>query len=93
MGVHAARVRGRKLQERRSLWFAIHPLCVACEAAGRIKAAEQLDHIQALTNGGKDDETNLQGLCKECHKAKTAIDLRHAARVFIGIDGWPVGEG
>ena len=90
MGVHAERLRGRRLQDRRALWFAIHPLCVMCETQGRITAATDLDHIQAITNGGKDDETNLQGLCSECHKAKTARDLNYAPRRRTGPDGWPM---
>lgn len=62
------------------MWFAIHPLCVRCDAAGRITAATELDHILPLYKGGADDETNLQGLCEQCHKDKTAEDMGHAER-------------
>lgn len=88
------RTRGRKLQERRSLWFSINPLCVHCKAQGRVTAATELDHILALENGGADDDPdNWQGLCSDCHKEKTAEDMGYRKRVAVGLDGWPVGEG
>lgn len=87
------RIRGRKLQRIRQRHFSQHPLCVRCEAKGRISAATQLDHKVALVNGGKDfdeDSSNAQGLCDDCHDEKTAEDLGHRQRVTIGRDGWPV---
>lgn len=39
------------------------------------------DHKQAIALGGKEwDINNLQTLCKECNKNKTAIDARKIAR-------------
>lgn len=75
-----SRIRGRRLMEIRERWFSEHPLCVRCEAAGRVRLAEHLDHIVALTNGGddfdRDNGQNRQGLCIPCHDAKTDEDLR-----------------
>lgn len=34
--------------------------------------ATEVDHIVELDAGGTDDIENLQPLCRECHKAKTA---------------------
>ena len=34
--------------------------------------APELDHIEPLWRGGRDDESNFQGLCRDCHAAKTA---------------------
>lgn len=84
-----ARIRGRKLQEIRKQHFNRNPLCVMCEAKGRWVVATQLDHIIALVNGGDDIESNRQGLCDECHKAKTAEDMGYTKRTTIGRDGWP----
>lgn len=70
------RIRGRALQEIRAAHFRAHPLCVHCVALGRVRLATDLDHIDALINGGTDTPGNRQGLCSECHKAKTAEDLR-----------------
>jgi shikimate kinase len=68
------RVRGRKLQERRSLYFKMYPLCAACQRLGRVTVADELDHIKPLHTGGSDDPDNWQGLCKPCHSAKSAAE-------------------
>jgi 5-methylcytosine-specific restriction protein A len=86
------RIRGRTLQRIRRAWFTEHPLCAECERNGRVSLAVELDHIIALTNGGKDfdqdDGKNRQGLCKECHEKKTAADLGHKP-TGCDINGFP----
>ena len=43
----------------------------------------QCDHIQALINGGKNREANLQPLCNEpCHRIKTGVDVDEKARTY-----------
>lgn len=86
------RITGTTLQKRRRRWFEANPLCVHCKAQGRVSLATDLDHITPLFKGGADDETNLQGLCKPCHDAKTAKDMGYSynPRKTIGTDGWPV---
>jgi 5-methylcytosine-specific restriction protein A len=69
------------------------PLCVACEQAGKVSAAEEVDHVVPLAKGGADDDTNLQSLCRECHQAKTRRDNGWRERVEVGVDGWPTGVG
>jgi 5-methylcytosine-specific restriction enzyme A len=88
---NSQRIRGRKLIERRALWFMQHPLCVMCKREGRVSMATELDHIVALANGGKDDETNLQGLCADHHRIKTNNDLGYKPVRAIGSDGVPEG--
>jgi 5-methylcytosine-specific restriction protein A len=83
------RIRGRKLQEIRALHFKANPLCVECYKLDRVRLATQLDHIKALTNGGTDTADNRQGLCAQCHAAKTARDMGYRKRTTIGDDGWP----
>lgn len=73
------RLRGRRLLARRARILDHAPLCVVCLAAGRYKAATQLDHKVPLWQGGKDDESNLQPLCDRCHKAKTAAEATQRA--------------
>ena len=73
-----SRITGRRLQERRARLFARNPLCVHCQAKGIVRPWVHADHIIALDNGGPDTEANLQGLCAECHKAKTRADMGHA---------------
>jgi 5-methylcytosine-specific restriction protein A len=74
------RLRGSSLQKRRHQWFTEHPLCVKCEAAGRVAAATELDHITPLWAGGSDTPSNWQGLCRPCHEAKTAEEARIRGR-------------
>lgn len=87
------RIRGRRLQAIRKAHFAQHPLCVACEAKGKTSLAVELDHIVALTNGGKDEPSNRQGLCIPCHDAKTLRDLNLQPKTAFGPDGEPIAPG
>lgn len=49
--------------------------CKQCGAVrGRTYAWLHLDHIVPLADGGSADESNLQMLCPDCHKAKTAAE-------------------
>ena len=60
--------------ERRRKWVLdrdLH-LCQVCLNAGRYTPASQVDHIVPKSRGGTDDLLNLQAICSECHKAKTA---------------------
>lgn len=86
----AKRLAGRRLQEIRRLWFARFPLCVHCAAKDPpiVSLAVELDHIVALENGGLDFdvdlEANRQGLCEDCHLAKTRADMGY--RMHTGND-------
>jgi 5-methylcytosine-specific restriction enzyme A len=54
-----------------------------------------VDHITSKAKGGSDDLENLQAICDDCHKAKTADEAAEArgrrVKRRIGIDGWPLG--
>ena len=84
------RIRGRALQERRELAMQLNPLCVRCKEQGRVTLWEELDHVVSLDKGGEDILENTQGLCKPCHRDKTAEDMGYRKRVTYGLDGWPV---
>ena len=47
-------------------------LCQVDLAAGRYRPAKEVDHIIPKSQGGTDDDSNLQSICHECHQAKTA---------------------
>ena len=49
-------------------------LCAACEA--RIFGRYDIDHIRALELGGTNDLSNLVALHPECHRPKTARDVK-----------------
>jgi 5-methylcytosine-specific restriction protein A len=34
-----------------------------------------IDHVTPLARGGEDVDSNVQVLCKSCHKTKTAMDF------------------
>lgn len=89
------RIRGRASQKIRARVLAANPLCVMCQAKGKVTIAVEVDHIVALTNGGDEDlhdDSNRQGLCIQCHIEKTNIDLGYTPKQTIGADGWPVED-
>ncbi|MEP2103079.1 MAG: HNH endonuclease [Parasphingorhabdus sp.] len=47
-------------------------LCQPCLRNGVTTLAREVDHIIPKEWGGSDDEGNLQSICIDCHKAKTA---------------------
>jgi 5-methylcytosine-specific restriction protein A len=66
------------------------PLCKMCDAKGFVTLGVAMDHIEPLFKGGSNDDENLQMLCVECHRKKTATDLGIRYKPTIGVDGWPV---
>ncbi|EMI7303329.1 HNH endonuclease [Vibrio parahaemolyticus] len=47
-------------------------LCQECLRGGRAVPACDVDHITAKKHGGLDEDSNLESLCRTCHRAKTA---------------------
>ena len=45
--------------------------CVACRKRGELVKGREVDHIVRKADGGTDDISNLQLLCKEHHRKKT----------------------
>jgi 5-methylcytosine-specific restriction protein A len=72
----AKRITGRKLQKLRDALFKREPLCAECNRLGRVTLATQRDHIIALEDGGEDVESNVQGLCDDCHDVKSREERR-----------------
>lgn len=53
------------------------PLCQYCLLEGVVKAAEMVDHIVEIKDGGARFKTsNLQSLCNSCHRRKTEATRR-----------------
>lgn len=68
------RIRGRKWMKTRERWFIEHPSCAMC---GRVGVPFDLDHRIPLIDGGVDDESNYQTLCRvPCHADKTALEAK-----------------
>ena len=55
--------------------------CIVCvrKIGGKLRA--ELDHITPLILGGAHRESNLRLVCNECHKVKTAEDVKLKAKV------------
>ena len=75
------------------------PLCVICEKLGKVKSAEEVDHIMPIKISWdlRLEPTNLQSLCQRCHSKKTAnVDKKLLAgeepepQSMSGVDGLPV---
>jgi len=49
-------------------------LCCVCKRKG----ATEVDHIIPKSQGGSDDDENLQAICKQCHWIKTKAEIARA---------------
>ncbi|WP_142461836.1 HNH endonuclease signature motif containing protein [Klebsiella spallanzanii] len=49
-------------------------LCQECLRNGMYTPTETVVHIKPKAHGGTDDLSNLESICRDCHKAKTARD-------------------
>ena len=77
--------RGWRWTALRSRVLDANPLCVLCEAQGRTVAAQEVDHIVPLKDGGTDAWENLRGLCIPCHRKVTAEQARPDQRTRDGL--------
>lgn len=78
------RITGRRLQAMRAELFAANPLCVQCAELGLTKLATQRDHRVPLAEGGTDTPDNTQGLCDDCHAAKSLAEAIRGRRRGFG---------
>jgi 5-methylcytosine-specific restriction protein A len=53
-------------------------LCQPCLRVGLITKACAVDHVTPKSEGGTDDDDNLQSICDPCHVAKTAEESARA---------------
>ena len=80
----AQRLRGRAGVERRARWLYLHPLCKHCEeqTPPRVTIGKVVDHVIPLWKGGPDDDSNLQTLCDEHAKEKTAREAADCSTLW-----------
>lgn len=67
----------RRWRKARLNYLRHHPICVLCQAEGRVEAAIEVDHVEPHRGSPKLfwDEENWQALCRECHQKKTGAGL------------------
>lgn len=64
-----------------------HGLCCVCRGLGFVGLAQEVDHIRPLWAGGQEDDGNLQAICTNHHKAKTAHEAAQRAS-GMGWEPW-----
>ena len=71
---------GHKWRKARERFLSAHPLCVMCQAAGRVTVATVVDHIEPHRGDQVKfwDESNWQALCKPCHDGAKAREEHEA---------------
>jgi 5-methylcytosine-specific restriction enzyme A len=69
---------GARWRRARAAYLARNPLCLRCQAQGRVEASMVVDHAVPHLGDPKLfwDEANWAALCKPCHDAKTAREGR-----------------
>lgn len=67
----------RKWREARVMYLRRHPLCVLCQAEGKLTPATVVDHVIPHRGDMKLfwDKSNWQGLCRKCHDKKTGSGM------------------
>lgn len=66
---------------RKAIKRAVNATCANC-GFDYLPSAVDIDHIQPLALGGEDVPSNVQVLCRPCHKAKTRVDFQHSTPPF-----------
>lgn len=54
-------------------------LCQPCKAEGRLRQADEVDHVVPRAEGGTDADDNLQAICTDCHLVKTKEEAARGA--------------
>lgn len=70
------RMTGRRLQARRLRIWQRDPHCADCRRVVAYPDGFELDHRVPLYLGGQDTDENCEVRCPDCHRAKTARDLK-----------------
>lgn len=81
----ARRGYGGNWRRLRLLKLAMNPLCEDCAQRGLVIAANEVDHIRRLADGGTNALGNLQSLCKPCHSRKTSAQQRGRGGKSLGL--------
>lgn len=67
---------GRISKKVRAWVLARHPQCQLAYEGICTGQSTDVDHIQAVADGGSDHHSNLRGVCRECHRHHSAKHAR-----------------
>lgn len=56
-------------------------ICHLCQQAIQVGQKYDLDHVEALINGGENRESNLKPAHRKCHIDKTAADVAEKSKI------------
>jgi 5-methylcytosine-specific restriction enzyme A len=73
-GQRPQRTRGDKWMKKRRRILRRDPVCRVCKREPSV----EVDHIVPLSEGGTDKDSNLAGVCANCHRVKTQEESRRA---------------
>ena len=59
---------GASWKKTRDRYIKSHPLCEACLGLGKASVATLVHHRKPLSEGGTNEDSNLQSLCVSCHE-------------------------
>lgn len=59
-------------------------LCQPCARANTVMVAYAVDHKVCKAEGGTDDLTNLEAICRVCHGVKTQVEAARARGASLG---------
>jgi 5-methylcytosine-specific restriction protein A len=76
----STRLRGHANQQRRRALFQREPFCRPCMAQGKHTIATIADHAIPLAEGGVDDMSNLESICRDCHQKKTQAESQRGVQ-------------
>lgn len=86
---------GSRWRKARAAYLTKHPLCVMCEAQGRVTAATVVDHIVPHRGDSAlfwDSANNWQALCAPCHNGHKQRMEKSGAVVGCDINGVPIDK-
>lgn len=71
----------------RAIVLVEEPLCRECIKHSRVSASVIADHIKPKAEGGGDERSNYQGLCKPCDTTKTKAEAARGRQRARGPTG------
>jgi 5-methylcytosine-specific restriction protein A len=65
---------GRSWKKIRAAFLSANPVCEICKDAEKLTPATTVHHKRKITDGGTNEDKNLQALCHICHSRLHAED-------------------